>query len=587
MGVNRQKGNVAYGLTNALQALTALPIISTRNPGTTDNAELGTLWVNKNTDGYFIATSTTAGATHWEAQVGGTGAFASVDVTGAVGTTLTVAADSSLTGDLAVGGAVDITGNLNVGGDATFNGDLDITSTAALSMTSTSNTNPAIYLHANGGVLETIDIHSSQSTELDSIQLHSELGGILVESVGKVAVNAINLVADAGGIKLDAALTSTTTVTGAGQDIEFNTIGGSIHAIATEASATAISLTASDAAGKVAILGAGGVTVDTTNTAFAMTTGTGAINIGTDASAKTITLGNNTGATSVVVNAGTAGAGSINVGTAAHAIPITIGNVTGATGITLNSGTNGVAVNTTGAGDIVLTSADTVLIDAAGVLELNSSAGIISIGNDAIAQDINLGTGAAARAITIGNDTGATSVTIKSGANDITISSTDAVLLDAAGLLELNSSAGVINIGNDVVNQAVNMGTAGERTVTVGSATGASATAINCGTAGVSVGTSANAHITTVGSTTAACTLVLQTPAGTPVSAANGVSITTAAAGVTLPGPVVISSGAGVPANGLALHVGDLYINTTAASAVTRLYIATGVGAWTNVTCAA
>lgn len=53
---------------------------------------------------------------------------------------------------------------------------------------------------------------------------------------------------------------------------------------------------------------------------------------------------------------------------------------------------------------------------------------------------------------------------------------------------------------------------------------------------------------------------------------------------INLAGPVQILTGAGVPANGLALNTGDLYINTAAATATTRLYIATGVGAWTFFT---
>jgi len=67
----------------------------------------------------------------------------------------------------------------------------------------------------------------------------------------------------------------------------------------------------------------------------------------------------------------------------------------------------------------------------------------------------------------------------------------------------------------------------------------------------------------------------------------GSVTIAAAGSGVILPGPVQVISGAGAPATGLALHIGDLYINTTAASATTRLYIATAVGTWTNVTCAA
>lgn len=56
---------------------------------------------------------------------------------------------------------------------------------------------------------------------------------------------------------------------------------------------------------------------------------------------------------------------------------------------------------------------------------------------------------------------------------------------------------------------------------------------------------------------------------------------------LVLPGPIFMYTGAGAPANPLAVHIGDLYIRTDAVSAVTRMYIATAVGAWTNVTCAA
>ena len=52
-------------------------------------------------------------------------------------------------------------------------------------------------------------------------------------------------------------------------------------------------------------------------------------------------------------------------------------------------------------------------------------------------------------------------------------------------------------------------------------------------------------------------------------------------------GSTQILVGAGAPSNGLALATGDLYINTTAASTTTRLYIATGAGAWTHFTAAA
>lgn len=67
----------------------------------------------------------------------------------------------------------------------------------------------------------------------------------------------------------------------------------------------------------------------------------------------------------------------------------------------------------------------------------------------------------------------------------------------------------------------------------------------------------------------------------------GSVRVNAATQGYYLPGGMRIVSGAGAPAGALALVAGDMYIRSDPASAVTRLYIATGPGAWTNVTCAA
>jgi hypothetical protein len=53
---------------------------------------------------------------------------------------------------------------------------------------------------------------------------------------------------------------------------------------------------------------------------------------------------------------------------------------------------------------------------------------------------------------------------------------------------------------------------------------------------------------------------------------------------LSLVGPVQVLTGSGAPASGLAINVGDLYINRTAASTTTRLYIATAPGSWTFFT---
>jgi hypothetical protein len=198
----------------------------------------------------------------------------------------------------------------------------------------------------------------------------------------------------------------------------------------------------------------------------------------------------------------------MNIGTGAAARTITVGNVTGDTALALNAGTGGIALASTGAGDITLNSDDTLLLDADGVLELNSSAGAINIGNDDIDQAINIGTqgertisigtGAFADTINLGNATGATAVSITSGTGsialastgtgDITINSDDTLLLDADGVIEINSSAGAIGIGSDNDAQAINIGTGyAARTITMGNTTGATSLVLNSGTGGINL----------------------------------------------------------------------------------------------------
>jgi hypothetical protein len=90
-----------------------------------------------------------------------------------------------------------------------------------------------------------------------------------------------------------------------------------------------------------------------------LNTGTNAINLGTDAVQKAITLGNITGNTAVNVNTGTSGTtytttngiftlntgtGAIGIGVDAVAKTITLGNVTGATAVNLNTGTGDITV---------------------------------------------------------------------------------------------------------------------------------------------------------------------------------------------------------------------------------------------------
>ena len=194
-------------------------------------------------------------------------------------------------------------------------------------------------------------------------------------------------------------------------------------------------------------------------------------------------------------------------------------------------------------------------ISATGLASLGASATIVTgatalnLGADAAAGAINVGTGAAARVITVGNITGATQVVLNSGtagvavtstgAGDITLNGGDKIVLDAAGTVDINSSAAAINIANDDVDQAVNIATDGERTLTMGSANGAAGVVIQGGTGDIEIGANAIAHSQTLGNKTGASALVLQ--CGTGNFSLDGVGASDYAVGAsTTTGTIVI-----------------------------------------------
>lgn len=145
---------------------------------------------------------------------------------------------------------------------------------------STENAALAIRLHANGGVTETIQIHSDQGTGVGSVNVLSDVGGITLTATGLASADAINLEATAGGIDMDSALQTNITssqnaadairilasaggididaVGAAAEDIVITNTGGSVSLVATEATADAIVLNASDAAGGIDLLTGGG-----------------------------------------------------------------------------------------------------------------------------------------------------------------------------------------------------------------------------------------------------------------------------------------------------------------------------------------
>lgn len=235
------------------------------------------------------------------------------------------------------------------------------------------------------------------------------------------------------------------------------------------------------------------------------------------------------------------GAGGIDVGTGNFSVDNS-GNV-------IVGGDLSVAGTFTFTGDLNLTSA--ALIDLTSTL--NAAPSILFAANGGANEQILLHSiqGTSATSIELLSDLGG--ITVSAARNTAT----------AVNLVASNAAGGV----------TASAGTGG---ITLAATNGA--IALTSGTGAINIGTDAAVHTVTVGSTTGASSTVVQ--GGTA-------GITLTAPFVALPGPVYIYTGAGAPGGGLSLHVGDLYINTTAATAATRMYIADTVGTWTNVVCAA
>jgi len=151
------------------------------------------------------------------------------------------------------------------------------------------------------------------------------------------------------------------------------------------------------------------------------------------------------------------------------------------------------------------TSAGVIDIDATGAIDIDSSAGSIGIGTTPVAMPINIGTGAAARKVTIGELTTVTEVQIDGLLVDINAGATG-MTLDSVGAITVNSSAGTIGIGTIADNFGINLGTAGARTIAVGSA---AALAVNIDAIIFSIDASTSSNLSVLTNSVGAETLTI------------------------------------------------------------------------------
>jgi parallel beta-helix repeat protein len=263
--------------------------------------------------------------------------------------------------------------------------------------------------------------------------------------------------------------TSNFNISGAGVVGTNLTAGTSLIApLLQSAAATALTITGnaastwSTSAGNIT-LQAGSGTISLGSTTTLSSTGALTITGGT-----TLAL-TSTGTNAISLDSGTTGA--INIGTNANAKTITVGNVTGATGVVVDCGTNGCSFGASATAHLTTLGS----VNSTSTSTLQAGTGGVNIGTGGIANTIQIGstTGAVAQTINIGtNGTASSSNNVLIGsiiAGSTTIQNNTSISLNAATIV---GNATVQNLINTVATTVNFAGAA--TTLSVGAAGGTS-----------------------------------------------------------------------------------------------------------------
>jgi hypothetical protein len=207
-----------------------------------------------------------------------------------------------------------------------------------------------------------------------------------------------------------------------------------------------------------------------------------------------------------------------------------------------------------GEGNVAITGTELLLISATGGLDLNTVFDF-----DGTSFDVQM-TGTNGFSI---DGTAASNVSVTSGSLTLSTVTTGSVLIDGVGGVEINSTGGSLQIGNDANTGAINIGTgAAVRTITMGNATGA--TSVN-----FDAGTGAYTFDSTVPQTTALMTWSTTGASGDSVQMFVGDSDPSGSV-TGLAGSLFFrDTGTGA----------ELYLNTSAGSGTTWTALSTAAGA--------
>lgn len=393
-----------------------------------------------------------------------------------------------------IAGTLTVTGLFTANGSATIN-----TGGTALNLATDNSGDPvnigtgatirSIGIGNSGAVAHTIALGSSSA---GAITVDSSVG-IDITSAEAASSDGVNIVASAadGGVTLDAgtgginigisadctpigvgdiAPTASRTITIGGGTVVTAAVTDTIDIGPDGATTNADSI-------KTVNVNTGGVTTGQVLTNIAsgtITSGTHTVSIQTgNAAAGTVALNLSTGTGTKIVSLGNADANTtFNI----DAVTLINDSVNANTSINTGNSTGTVSIGNSAAGAIEVDTAAGISLDAATASNFTVTG----------AADLTLTSTAGSIPITAG-EADAAAIALQASSGGLDIDTGLAIIADAAGNIELNSSAGQILIGNDAVNQNISLGTAGARTVTVGSTTGASGLVLQAGTGEITV----------------------------------------------------------------------------------------------------
>lgn len=363
-------------------------------------------------------------------------------------------------------------GNVNIGSGTITSGAVNGVTIGGTIQPSASG---ALTVQANGANALTLTAGAASTWSTTA-------GLLTVQGAGGVTISTPNVSGASSSITVQGGNSSSGTAGNVSIDTGTTSTGTpSVNVGATNAKAVQIGNNSSNPA----------VTIDSGSAAIAIGTGAQArtINIGTGAAAQTITIGSGSGTSAVDILCGT---GVCRLGQNAVAHTVVIGNTTGASAVTIDAGT-----------------------------------GQINIGSTAQARTTNIATGSAAQTATLGSTNGASSLDLQAGTGGIDLTTQGTGALNIGN----NAVAQTINIGNGTGATAVSVlcgtGACGfgnnavAHTTTLGSATGAAATTLQAGTGGISL-TSGTDIVIGVADANATMLVLDSKSGGDPGTAANG-----------------------------------------------------------------